>query len=285
MLQDQSQPDITIWSDDQMTPLVVGEAKTPWTLALRRIMDDEPHMGTNFVSGLPRVTGQVAGYMKSKKHKYGFLTTYAETVFFKQELLTFDGTLAVNNNVAQGTRKNVLYYSNCIHHETNSAEYPQDHPGRRTYRDMVSLRECMLYLMRLARADDSQNYPDYGGPWINTGKTPRVTFVNFGPGGPTGQKDISSSSSQPSSSKGKEGLRPRQRATDPLADRMSALSIDQREKKELLRLPEVKVRYDDSQGRYKFSMQGHKGYVSQDKIRCGMLVVEIHGKEYRVIKA
>lgn len=37
--------------------------------------------------------------MKEYGLKYGFLTTYKETIFFKQEILTFDNELASINQI------------------------------------------------------------------------------------------------------------------------------------------------------------------------------------------
>ncbi|KAL8756247.1 MAG: hypothetical protein Q9199_003069 [Rusavskia elegans] len=38
--------------------------------------------------------------MKEYRLKYGFLTTYKETIFFKQEILTFDNELASINQIS-----------------------------------------------------------------------------------------------------------------------------------------------------------------------------------------
>lgn len=37
--------------------------------------------------------GQVAHYMRKENYKYGFLSTYDATVFFKQEPYTFRGRM------------------------------------------------------------------------------------------------------------------------------------------------------------------------------------------------
>ncbi|KAL9024857.1 MAG: hypothetical protein Q9196_006209 [Gyalolechia fulgens] len=45
--QSDSVPDITIWGPDN-TPMVVGEAKTPWTLKIGQMMDDEDEYYSRF---------------------------------------------------------------------------------------------------------------------------------------------------------------------------------------------------------------------------------------------
>ncbi|KAI4221283.1 MAG: hypothetical protein L6R36_007013 [Xanthoria steineri] len=94
-------PDLTVWSANTR-PLIVGEVKTPWTLDLEDIMSHEPHRGQRFVGRFMRSAGQVADYMKEYGFKYGFLTTYKETIFFKQEILTFDNELASINQISLG---------------------------------------------------------------------------------------------------------------------------------------------------------------------------------------
>ena len=45
--------------------------------------------------------GQVANYMRKENFKYGFLTTYDATVFFKQEPYTFRGRIAQEKNTSK----------------------------------------------------------------------------------------------------------------------------------------------------------------------------------------
>ncbi|KAL8875461.1 MAG: hypothetical protein Q9198_006187 [Flavoplaca austrocitrina] len=93
-------PALTIWSENAR-PLIVGEVKTPWTCDLEERMEQEPNRGTIFRNRFPRSAGQVAEYMKRYRLKYGFLTTYTETVFFKQEVTPFDGGVARINDIRE----------------------------------------------------------------------------------------------------------------------------------------------------------------------------------------
>lgn len=45
--------------------------------------------------------GQVANYMKTFRYKYGFLSTYDDTVFFKQETHILTGAWANANGVCK----------------------------------------------------------------------------------------------------------------------------------------------------------------------------------------
>ncbi|KAE8321299.1 hypothetical protein BDV39DRAFT_210880 [Aspergillus sergii] len=69
-------PDIAVM-DDSYDVVLVGEAKTPWK---HDIIENEPK---NIV--FRKYLGQIAGYMYDTNSKYGFLTTYDQTTFFKQE--------------------------------------------------------------------------------------------------------------------------------------------------------------------------------------------------------
>ncbi|DAA77265.1 TPA_exp: Uncharacterized protein A8136_6525 [Trichophyton benhamiae CBS 112371] len=98
----------------------VGEAKTPWRHDLGKIHHD---FTTRKKSTIDRALGQIAKYMYDHKMRYGFLTTYDETIFLKQEC--FEGS-------TWG-----LLISSPIPFDT-SANW-----GTRT----VSLRQCLYYLM------------------------------------------------------------------------------------------------------------------------------------------
>lgn len=65
--------------------------------------------------------------------KYGFLTTYNETIFLMQD-------------IHQGTGESRLYYSDCISHTAEGGG------------NSVSLRECLLYLMILTNSTDKRDY-------------------------------------------------------------------------------------------------------------------------------
>lgn len=114
--QSAAEPDLTIW-DQNNNATVAGEVKTPWTVDLQGMMDDELTDYESYFTSLTRSAGkshsylmfhmqlthssigQVADYMKAYSYKYGFLTTYEQTVFFKQEPLIFTGALATQNNI------------------------------------------------------------------------------------------------------------------------------------------------------------------------------------------
>ncbi|KAL8848577.1 MAG: hypothetical protein Q9221_006410 [Calogaya cf. arnoldii] len=250
-------PDLTIWSADAMPePLVVGEVKTPWTLNLDNIMVYEGNRDLPLLTRFMRSAGQVAEYMKRFGLKYGFLTTYEKTIFFKQEIMESNNELASCNQIS--TRTNILWYSNPIHHDVDSAD---DSRNPQTYQGRVSLRECMLYLMRLARTTDSKHYPDDGKPWTTSAiewnqrtypKSLKYPYKSF-----KGNHATSSSTSQSSSSKGKgrqkqSYTRGTDLGTADLEDRMSSLSLEKArmEKAQILNLPPCKVRWDGKTRNY-----------------------------------
>ncbi len=80
--------------------------------------------------------------------KYGFLTTYNETIFLKQEL----GQAQEQQQHRRGHQQQevaqpwILWYSSVIHHSTSSV-VPTDTPP--TYRNRVSVRECMFFLLSI----------------------------------------------------------------------------------------------------------------------------------------
>ncbi|EGE04538.1 hypothetical protein TEQG_03409 [Trichophyton equinum CBS 127.97] len=98
----------------------IGEAKTPWNHDLGKIYE-------NFVAGkktkINSALGQISKYMYQHKIRYGFLTTYNETIFLKQKLFK-DSTwgLLVSTPVSSDIEAN-----------------------RKT--GAVSLRQCLYYLM------------------------------------------------------------------------------------------------------------------------------------------
>ena len=127
--------------------------------------------------------------MKQYSYKYGFLTTYERTVFFKQEPLVFRGEMARANDigksilkkpsqlllanladhlfdVADGTTMNILWYSDAILHET---AFSQCVPPRSTnplaYKGRVSLRECMFFLMMEVSIPGNYVCPNRDSRW------------------------------------------------------------------------------------------------------------------------
>ncbi|KAK2757285.1 hypothetical protein FQN54_004799 [Arachnomyces sp. PD_36] len=115
----------------------IGEAKTPWKHDLDEFITD--YDNKTRPGKLQRAFGQVADYMYFFNLKYGFLTTYDQTIFLKQE--KFNGVWA-------------LYYSSPIlrksglkpglHWDPNVRYKPQD----------VSVRQCMLWLCAMTAGDE-----------------------------------------------------------------------------------------------------------------------------------
>lgn len=78
--------------------------------------------------------------MYLEKLKFGFLTTYNETIFLRQDVHPVTG-------------KWMLWHSNVIHHTTASEDVQGDNPEN--YFGKVSVRECFVYLAMMV---DSGNY-------------------------------------------------------------------------------------------------------------------------------
>lgn len=78
--------------------------------------------------------------MHQHQLKYGFFTTYEQTIFLKQE------------HHPRGKRM-VLWYSPIISHETKSRSTPTERENYPEYRGTVSVRECFLYFVSLARKE------------------------------------------------------------------------------------------------------------------------------------
>ena|SRR5271154_2002399 len=78
--------------------------------------------------------GQIAMYMWNAKCTYGFMSTYDQTVFLKQDVDPSD------------PNKYALWYSNVIHHNTRAQPVAGANAPAAAYRDRVSLKECFLFL-------------------------------------------------------------------------------------------------------------------------------------------
>ncbi|KAL8639907.1 MAG: hypothetical protein Q9226_008812 [Calogaya cf. arnoldii] len=160
-------PDITLWNDQKET-MIAGEAKTPWTIPLADLMLHEEQGDRDyFIREFQKLIGQVAVYMSEFKYKYGFITTYEETVFLKQHVYEFTGETARKNRLQPGTKRDVLFYSNAIHHTTESTNtsIPKAKQSTSTFIDKVSTRECMFHMMKLVNQPGSQGYTMKGGKW------------------------------------------------------------------------------------------------------------------------
>ncbi|PYI02599.1 hypothetical protein BO78DRAFT_400399 [Aspergillus sclerotiicarbonarius CBS 121057] len=119
-------PDIVLLGD-QGSLRVVGEAKTPWMHTLDNFSDQEDTRST---------FGQISRYMFTSKAKYGFLTTYDQTIFFMQ---------APHPHEDKKEKHWALWHSNVIEHRTSSTTVPP-RSDFTAYRGKVSLRECFLFL-------------------------------------------------------------------------------------------------------------------------------------------
>lgn len=80
--------------------------------------------------------GQIADYMLRFQLKYGFFSTYNNTLFLKQEIINGNWVLSVSNLI-----------------NFNTISTPQDNNGDMLV-DKVSLRECMLYFMHVCDQPD-----------------------------------------------------------------------------------------------------------------------------------
>ena len=154
---------------------LLGEAKTPWAHDIARaaqVVTTEIELWRRFGrnSIIPSLlldadkcclngVGQIAKYMKKYEVKYGFYTTYEETIFLKKEWRARDGHW-------------VLWHSRPISYNAISDAVDAnlaDLVGR------VSLRECFFYLQtQVARGDWHATNKD--GKW-NLNKM--VGSVNF----------------------------------------------------------------------------------------------------------
>ncbi|KAJ5348216.1 uncharacterized protein N7506_001469 [Penicillium brevicompactum] len=137
-------PDIAVGQKGSL--FFVGEAKTPWLHPL----DGSIYSDKN---GHPfrKLLGQICGYMNDLGLEYGFLTTYEQTIFLKREMHAKNSD-ALKHNL-------VLWHSPVIYHNTSS-QIPEGATIYLDYRKKVSLRECFLYLVSLARQDLEQKNSD-----------------------------------------------------------------------------------------------------------------------------
>ena len=96
--------------------------------------------------------------------KYGFLTTYDQTVFLKQD------------NHPTRKRRSVLWYSPIIYHDTPSSMVENRHDKGKDvsnpalYHRKVSLRECFLYLQELAWRDTYVENSMKREAWVTSDK-------------------------------------------------------------------------------------------------------------------
>jgi hypothetical protein len=125
-----------------------GEIKTPWTQNFEETQALETRWrrwlgkwSFSCVAHSDLCKGQIANYMKIYNLKYGFWTTYEQTIFLKQE------------KSQQGEW--MLRLSAIIKHDTKS---DLTVAANSNLRGCVSLRECMLFLMCKANGPDTDVY-------------------------------------------------------------------------------------------------------------------------------
>ncbi|KAL8871045.1 MAG: hypothetical protein Q9174_003048, partial [Haloplaca sp. 1 TL-2023] len=276
-------PDVTIWKKTAAKPTarVAGELKAPWTCNLLEVMSDADSDDAadilSFESDFSAWAGQVANYMSKHKYKYGFLSTYQETVFFKQETFQLTGAWAKANDVANGEAVTVLYYSNAVHHYTafgtpRNAQNPQD------FRDKVTVRECMLYLMKV-----SESYPEprVVKSWTRNEKTSSGTKTgkHLVPDPNDKNSPSKSSASQSSSSKGKAPQQHSYTTGNSLVQQMNGLNMkDQTDMERYMKYKPFQVRWSDKAGTYIWEKGGKKSKVDGHTRRLGILMVTINGE-------
>ncbi|WEW58793.1 hypothetical protein PRK78_004261 [Emydomyces testavorans] len=138
-------PDMVIMHSDTSLGLI-GEVQAPWKhyLSVRRLHECE----------LRRCLGPIARDMHTRKCKYGFLSTYDETIFLKQGPHPFRaGEWA-------------LWYSDIIFGNQNSMDIDSTSPA--DLHGKVSLRECFLYLgNKIAARQDTAHNPTDVSQWVN----------------------------------------------------------------------------------------------------------------------
>ena len=107
------------------------------------------------------VLGQVANYMKVHGKRFGYITTYEATVFFKQ---------------APAPRGNgtVLYHSRVISHAT-----PSRNVGSGPLSGNVSLRECMLFIA--CASSENSDYANHETIWTETWESNKSRSAAPGP--------------------------------------------------------------------------------------------------------
>ncbi|KAM3087644.1 hypothetical protein ACMFMG_001721 [Clarireedia jacksonii] len=175
----------------EVKPRVVGEAKVWWTHPIYAWMNAR--------------RGQIALYLKTNNLKYGFVTTYNETMFLK-----------VEKKDIKGEEKYVLYYSNVIGHTTiyNSNRFAYDNPldvnGRplrwNPYQNCVSTRQCLYYMTYLSHdgkgSSSAWSSDDNKQTWVlkNPPKSSKSEATNIDERGYNSGGGQSSSSGAPTGS-------------------------------------------------------------------------------------
>ncbi|KAJ5087186.1 hypothetical protein N7456_010802 [Penicillium angulare] len=136
----------SIMMDDGATRKVVGELKVPWVE--RHSLEEAPKHEDRF----RRVFGQIAQYMGDLNLKYGFMSTYEETVFLKLE------------SSGGPNSETILYHSPVILRDSRSSNTPGS--------ESVTIRQAFFYLGCLANSGHRHAViPRPGTTWVKVGKT------------------------------------------------------------------------------------------------------------------
>ncbi|GLB05897.1 hypothetical protein AtubIFM57258_001190 [Aspergillus tubingensis] len=141
-------PDVVLLTDGGRLR-IVGEAKTPWKHVLKDAFEDQYK--------LRHILGQLARYLYGAQIKYGFLTTYRETIFVKQEPYP---------NKEKGGQM-ALWHSDVIKHTTRSANFDPDGD----FKGCVSLRQCFLFMGKMATESPVCENPLGKNQWVGSSKT------------------------------------------------------------------------------------------------------------------
>lgn len=121
---------------------VVGELKSPWVKEhqLSAFYHDEQL--------LRRAIAQPVEYMMDLRCKYGFISTYNETIFLRQEYINGEW---------------VIDYSPVIE---GSTSYVKSDPANILEPPFVSAKQCFLYMARIASIDGPVQNPTQKSLWI-----------------------------------------------------------------------------------------------------------------------
>ncbi|KAM5471888.1 hypothetical protein MauCBS54593_003294 [Microsporum audouinii] len=148
----------TLSGDFKPEMVLVGEAKTPWKHRLGRYIEsfEEKHD-----TQLRQALGQIASYMHRFQMRYGFLTTYDETIFIQQFIQQYPN----------GKEESELYISRAI--KATSSGNDGD----------VSVRQCLYYLLAVISntgeytIENSFQYSEWVGPKAAVGEADISTMT------------------------------------------------------------------------------------------------------------
>ena len=200
--------------------------------------------------------------MYKTKRKYGFLTTYNETIFFKQE--------------KHPTKKRwILWHSPVIGHDTPSSVVGGPGTQRKElsnpalYRTKVSLRECFLYFQELAWRDTCAENGMKPDVWTSPSKSKIDQYDYISDDAPSSsEEDNKKQPAQgPSTSVGQSSTRRGGTTSDSVADierRARRLALDDRPRPHA-QLPwrpgDFLVHFSETSRRWYYEYKGKPVYV------------------------